>query len=77
MDATLYDMETDIWEMNNLARDPAYQAVVDELKEAVLKHYARQEEFLPAEMPRVVPRSTWDISFPFKPWEKTEVLQEL
>jgi len=74
MVSTLYDMEADIWELKNLASDPAYAMIVSDFKEAVLEHYDRQKEFLPAEMPPVVPRSTWDITFPFKPWEKTEAL---
>ncbi len=75
MESILYDMEEDVWEMNNLANDPAYASVVSDFKEAVLEHYDRQIAFLPAEIPPVVPRSTWDITFPFKPWEKTEALQ--
>jgi len=74
MESTLYDMDADVWEMNNLAHDSAYASVVSEMKKAVLEHYDRQLAYLPAEMPPEVPRSKWDITFPFKPWEKTEAL---
>ena len=70
----LYDLEADPWELQNLALDPAYASVVSELKAEVLGHYQRQEQYLPETMPPVIPRSTWDISFPFKPWEKTQAL---
>lgn len=75
MESILYDMEADKWEMNNLAGDPSYALVVKEMQEAVLDHYNKQVAFLPSEMPPVVPRSKWDITFPFKPWERTEALK--
>ena len=71
----LYDMEADTWEMNNLAYQSGYESLVKEFEKTVLAHYNEQKEFLPAKMPPAVPRSKWDIQFPFKPWEKTKALK--
>jgi len=69
----LYDLEADKWEMKNLADDPAFESLLNEMKEEVLGHYSRQQAYLPESRPPIVPRSIWNISFPFKPWEKTQV----
>jgi choline-sulfatase len=71
----LYDMEADVWEMDNLAYKPGYESLVKEFEKTVLAHYSKQKEFLPEKMPPAVPRSQWDIQFPFKPWEKTQALK--
>jgi len=71
----LYDMEADTWEMDNLAYQPGYETLVKEFEKTVLAHYSKQKEFLPAKMTPAVPRSIWDIQFPFKPWEKTKALK--
>ncbi len=71
MDYELYNMDLDKWEMKNLAYDPEYESTVNDFKNATLDHYSRQKEFLPREKPAIVPRSVWDITFPFQPWEKT------
>lgn len=71
----LYDMEADVWEMDNLAYKPGYETLVKEFEKTVLAHYSKQKEFLPEKMPPAVPRSQWDIQFPFKPWEKTQALK--
>jgi hypothetical protein len=61
--------------MDNLAYQPGYETLVKEFEKTVLAHYKKQKEFLPAKMTPVVPRSKWDIQFPFKPWEKTKALK--
>ena len=68
----LYDLEEDKWEMNNLAYDPQFESLVQALKEEIMDHYSQQKKYLPVTKPLIVPRSTWDITFPFKPWEKTQ-----
>lgn len=75
MQYELYNMETDTWEMNNLAYQPDFEAVVSEFKMSIMTHYNKQKNFLPEEMPSIIPRSKWDIQFPFKPWEKTEAIK--
>jgi len=70
----LYDMDADKWEMNNLAYEEAYAEIVKDLKEEVMGHYERQKQYLPATRPPIVPRNVWDITFPFRPWEKTEAI---
>ncbi len=74
MQYELYDMETDTWEMNNIAYDPIYESIVNEFKKSIQAHYDAQKDFIPDVMPPEIPRSTWDIQFPFDPWKKTEAL---
>jgi len=74
MQFELYDMEVDIWEMNNIAYDPEYESIVTEFEKSIRTHYDEQKEFIPNVMPPVVPRSKWDIQLPFDPWNKTEAL---
>ena len=71
MDYELYNMDVDKWEMKNLAYNSDYEAIVNDFKKAILDHYSRQKGYLPQEKPPIVPRSLWDIKFPFQPWEKT------
>lgn len=75
MQYELYDLEADIWEMNNLAYNPDFELLVKEFKKTVLDHYYNQKNFFPADKPPIIPRSKWDIQIPFKPWEETKELK--
>lgn len=65
----LYNVDEDPWELNDLVSRTENRPTFARLSECLSSIWARQREFLPPEIPKVMPRSRYRIPWPANPWE--------
>lgn len=70
----LFDTKKDPWELNNLADSADYAQVYVEMSDLLMNTYwKRMADQLPTEVPEIISRNKYDISWPANPWEEVKV----
>jgi len=69
---SLYDLEADPWELENLADQPKHKPVMEDLKAKMDEMWRRQRRHLPERIPPPMPRSRYEITWPADPWEPVQ-----